>query len=326
MQHITKSFLGLLLLVILISSCAKPIAQFSYDGKAEAPAKIQFQNKSEKADTYQWDFGDGKTSTEESPMHQYLAPGDYTIILKAKKGNKETVTKQQISVMKPKEIVKATEPKATKKVRKPIKETKPTPTMDNAKVYFIEVETSLGNMKIKLYNETPKHRDNILKLAKEGYYDDLLFHRVINDFMVQGGDPQSRNCSPNQRLGSGGPGYQIEAEFGKLHYKGTLAAARTGGPVNPEKKSSGSQFYIVQGKPVDDIMLDQTERKTGIKYTEDQRARYKELGGVPYLDHEYTVYGEVVEGIEVIDKIAATQTAPGNRPVEDIKMKIRVVE
>lgn len=187
---------------------------------------------------------------------------------------------------------------------------------------YAEIETDFGTMKVKLYNSTPKHRDNFIKLANENFYDDLLFHRVINGFMIQGGDPDSKGAAPEKNLGGGGPGYQIDAEIGALHIKGALAAARTN---NPEKKSSGSQYYIVQGRPQSDAELDVIEQQKKVKYSPEQRELYKTLGGTPQLDNEYTVFGEVVEGIEVVDKIAAVQTAPGDRPVEDVKMKVRIL-
>ncbi len=185
------------------------------------------------------------------------------------------------------------------------------------------IETEYGNMKVLLYDRTPKHRDNFIKLANEGFYDDLLFHRIINGFMIQGGDPQSRNASPTQSLGSGGPGYLIDAEIGAPHIKGALAAART---QNPLKQSSGSQFYIVQGQPITDAYLDQVEQQKNITYSQAQRDLYKELGGTPQLDQDYTVFGEVVEGMEVIDKITAVQTGTADRPMQDVKMKIRMVK
>jgi len=191
---------------------------------------------------------------------------------------------------------------------------------------MIEIKTDYGVMKAKLYDSTPKHRDNMVKLIEEGFYDGLLFHRVINGFMIQGGDPASKNASPQQQLGSGGPGYQIDAEIGKLHYKGVLAAARTGDQVNPERKSSGSQFYIVQGKPVPEGQLDMISQQNGMTYTAEQKAKYAEVGGTPFLDNQYTAFGEVVEGLDVIDKIGAAQTAPGDRPMQDIKMEIRVIK
>ena len=193
------------------------------------------------------------------------------------------------------------------------------------KVTFAEIETDFGVMKVKLYNSTPKHRDNFITLANENFYEDLLFHRIINGFMVQGGDPDSRDAGPNVRLGGGGPGYQTDAEIGALHIKGALAAARTPDTVNPERKSSGSQFYIVHGRAQSDAALDAIEKQKNVKYSPEQRELYKTLGGTPQLDNDYTVFGEVVEGMEVIDKIAAVKTAPGDRPVEDIKMKVRIL-
>jgi cyclophilin family peptidyl-prolyl cis-trans isomerase len=187
------------------------------------------------------------------------------------------------------------------------------------------IETDYGNMKVLLYDETPKHKENFIKLAKDGFFDDLLFHRVINGFMIQGGDPDSRNAPPNKMLGGGGPGYLVDAEIAFPHFKGTLAAARTGGASNPEKKSSGSQFYIVQGTPQQETMLSQMENFKGIKYTPAQREKYKTLGGRPDLDQEYTVFGEVVEGMDVIDKIAAVPTGQADRPVQDVKMKVSIV-
>lgn len=188
----------------------------------------------------------------------------------------------------------------------------------------ILIETDLGNMTVELYDSTPLHRDNMIKLVEDGFYEDLLFHRVIKGFMVQGGDPNSRGAAAGMALGSGGPGYTIENEIGAPHFKGTLAAARTGGASNPTKKSSGSQFYLVQGNVLTDAQLDQFEQRGGFTYNPSQREKYKTIGGSPVLDNDYTVYGEVIEGIEVIDKIAAVQTAPGDRPITDVKMKIRL--
>lgn len=184
------------------------------------------------------------------------------------------------------------------------------------------IETDYGNMKVKLYDSTPQHRDNFKKLVEDGFYNDLLFHRVINGFMIQGGDPDSKGAGPQVRLGGGGPGYKVPAEIGSYHFKGALSAARQGDAVNPEKQSSGSQFYIVQGKPTGKSQLDNMARQKGITYTPEDIAKYAEIGGTPFLDNDYTVFGEVVEGIDVIDKIANVKTAPGDRPVEDVKMKI----
>jgi len=190
---------------------------------------------------------------------------------------------------------------------------------------YAEVETDFGTMKVMLYNTTPKHRDNFVKLANEGFYDGLLFHRVIKDFMIQGGDPNSKDAAPGQPLGSGGPGYMVDAEIGGLHLKGALSAARTPDTMNPERKSSGSQFYIVQGMTLTDEQLDFMQQSKGITYSQEQRALYKSLGGRPDLDNDYTVFGEVVEGFEVIDAIANVPTAPGDRPTNDVKMKVRIL-
>ncbi len=184
------------------------------------------------------------------------------------------------------------------------------------------IETEFGNITVELYNSTPQHRDNFVKLVKQGFYDDLLFHRVINGFMIQGGDPQSKNAAPGQRLGSGGPGYTVPAEIGAPHFKGTLAAARLGGPSNPEKRSSGSQFYIVHGTSQSANSLKAMASSKGIEYNQAQIDKYVDVGGTPALDNDYTVFGEVIEGIEVVDKIAAVQKDGSDRPISDVKMKI----
>lgn len=189
---------------------------------------------------------------------------------------------------------------------------------------IVSIETELGTIKIKLYDSTPKHKANFLKLAQEGFYDGTLFHRIIPGFMIQGGDPDSKNAAPGQRLGQGGPGYQLDAEIGALHFRGAVAAARLGGPINPEKKSSGSQFYIVQAGPVSEAQLNQIEQQKGIKYTPEQRERYLKEGGTPFLDNDYTVFGEVIEGMDVVDKIAALPRDQFDRPQRDIKMKVSV--
>ena len=187
------------------------------------------------------------------------------------------------------------------------------------------IQTSMGDMRVQLFNSTPKHRDNFIKLAKEGYFDGLLFHRIIKGFMIQGGDPDSRDAPADQMLGQGGPGYQIDAEIDALHYKGALSAARLADGVNPEKKSSGSQFYIVQGFAVKEQDLDQASQRSGIQYTKEQRERYLQEGGYPFLDGDYTVFGQVVEGLDVIDKLSEVQTGQADRPLEDLEMKITVL-
>ncbi len=189
---------------------------------------------------------------------------------------------------------------------------------------YVLIETKFGDIKLELYKSTPKHRDNMVKLVKQGFYDGLLFHRVIDDFMIQGGDPQSKDAPPGRRLGAGGPGYTIEAELGVPHIAGALAAARTG-VGNPEKRSSGSQFYIVEGRPVSAGDLDRQEKRGNFKYSEQQRKEYLEKGGTPQLDNEYTVFGKVVEGMDVVKKIASVATDGNDRPMEDIRMKIKLL-
>ena len=194
---------------------------------------------------------------------------------------------------------------------------------------LVKISTEYGDMTVKLYNETPLHRDNFIKLVEQGFYNDLLFHRVINGFMIQGGDPQSKNAPKGKQLGSGDVGYTIPAEFvypKYYHKKGALAAARMGDNVNPQKASSGSQFYITQGKSYSAAELQNMEMRMGKKLNQTQRDAYTSVGGVPFLDFEYTVFGEVSEGLDVIDKIAKAQKDRFGRPLEDIKMNVTIIE
>lgn len=250
------------------------------------------------------------------------------------------------------------------------------------KDYVVTIKTSFGDMVAILYDETPKHKANFIKLAKEHYFDSLLFHRVMQGFMIQGGDPDSKKIGPGQPLGNGGPGYTVEAEFVPtfFHEKGSLCAARQSDAVNPQKASSGSQFYIVQGtvlsqaevanfkydqmqlmtglrkmfeNPANKPLLDslnqlyyagnmqayqqrlfdlapRVERETGLKVVKDlSEARikaYTTVGGAPHLDDQYTVFGKVIKGLDVIDKIAAVQRDPSDRPIEDVRMTVTVEE
>ena len=251
----------------------------------------------------------------------------------------------------------------------------------NKPTNYVEVETSMGNFTVELYDETPLHRDNFQFLVKQGFYDEVLFHRVIKDFMVQGGDPDSRDAKADQRLGNGGPGYTIPAELNAsercFHRKGVLAAARKGDQVNPTKASSGSQFYVVVGKTYteNELALMEQQRMMQAKqkifqqlsqtYADtlaqlrlsdnpqdlksfqkeltqkmdeqlardadkfymslEQKAAYKEVGGTPHLDGAYTVFGEVVKGLEVVEAISKVKTQPGDRPEQDIKMSMHFV-
>jgi len=186
---------------------------------------------------------------------------------------------------------------------------------------LVTVSTQFGDIKLLLYQDTPLHRSNFLKLVKQKFYNDLLFHRVIKDFMVQGGDPDSKNAKADQMLGGGGPTYRVPAEFRANHFhkKGAIAAARDN---NPEKASNGCQFYLVQGKKYNDEELKSLSRNGMVKYTPEQIEAYKKIGGTPFLDQNYTVFGEIIAGIEVIDTIANQPTGAANRPQKDIQMTI----
>lgn len=238
---------------------------------------------------------------------------------------------------------------------------------------LVEIKTSVGDITIRLYGETPKHRDNFLKLVNDGFYNDVLFHRVINKFMIQTGDPESKGAPAGKMLGAGGPGYDIDAEIVYpqfFHKRGALAAARQGDEVNPDRRSSGSQFYIVTGKVYNAGQLGQMEKqlqmqqmqsifndlasqhrdsimamrrnrdqaglqalqdelvkkteaeaaKNPVKFTDAQREAYTTVGGTPHLDGTYTVFGEVVEGMDIVAKIETTATGAQDRPKEDIKI------
>lgn len=195
---------------------------------------------------------------------------------------------------------------------------------DKPKNLHCLIKTNKGDITIRLYDETPLHRDNFEKLVKEGFYTDLLFHRVIKSFMIQGGDPDSKGAAPGVQLGQGGPGYTIPAEIkpNLIHKKGALSAARLGDQMNPQRASSGSQFYLVQGQVYTEAQLKTFETNYGFKFTPQQIEAYTTVGGTPHLDNQYTVFGEVVEGLDVIDKIASVATAPGDRPLEDVKFTI----
>lgn len=183
----------------------------------------------------------------------------------------------------------------------------------------VVISTEYGDMTAVLYNETPLHRDNFVKLVNEGWYEGSPFHRVINQFMIQGGQ------NADGRLD---PGYKVPAEFISkyFHKKGALSAARQGDQVNPEKASSGSQFYIVQGRVTSADQVSMMGSRSGFAYTDEQIEVYSTIGGTPHLDGSYTVFGEVIEGLEVVDKIAAVQTGAGDKPVKDVTMSIKILK
>ncbi len=183
----------------------------------------------------------------------------------------------------------------------------------------VVIVTDMGEIEMELYNETPLHRDNFLKLAREGYYNGSIFHRVINQFMIQGGGGADGNSDP---------GYTVPAEIvpAFFHHRGALCAARMPDQVNPKKASSGSQFYIVHGRTFTDQELTAYGARTGKSWTEAQKAEYRTKGGAPHLDGDYTVYGRVTKGMEVVDKIAAVQTGDANRPIKEVKMTVRILQ
>lgn len=187
----------------------------------------------------------------------------------------------------------------------------------------ILMKTTKGDITLMLYDDTPMHRDNMIELVNKKFYDGLLFHRVMPGFMIQGGDPDSKNARPGARLGTGGPGYTVPAEFvpGHFHKKGALAAARIGGPANPQKASSGSQFYLVEGQTWSTVELSRMEAsQQHPKFTDEQKKIYMETGGYPPLDYDYTVYGEVIHGMEIVGAITKVKRDQSDRPEEDVKI------
>ncbi len=192
----------------------------------------------------------------------------------------------------------------------------------------IKITTDSGVIVVRLYDKTPLHRDNFIKLVTDHFYDSLLFHRVMQNFMIQGGDPQSKTAAPGILLGGGDIGYTIPTEFDTalFHKKGALAAARMPDDVNPKKESSGCQFYIVQGKKWTDEEINMMEMQTGVKYSAAKRKIYKTIGGTPFLDMGYTVFGEVESGMNVIDKIATVEKDGANRPLADVRMSMELVK
>ena len=192
----------------------------------------------------------------------------------------------------------------------------------------VKISTKHGDMVAELYDETPIHRDNFIKLVKEGFYDGTLFHRVIPGFMIQGGDPVSKDDTPNTRIGNGGPGYTLPAEFNPqlFHKKGALAAARMGDAVNPKKESSGSQFYIVEGQVYDNNTIDLFAKRMGVELSIAQKKAYTTVGGTPHLDANYTVFGELVEGLDIISKISNVTRDKNNLPKDKVIMNISIVK
>lgn len=191
----------------------------------------------------------------------------------------------------------------------------------------LKIETDSGTMVLKLYKQTPLHTNNFIKLVKKHYFDGILFHRVIKNFMIQGGDPDSKGAAAGVQLGEGGLKYTIPAEFDTslYHQRGALAMAREGDDENPAKASSSTQFYIVQGKKYTDAEMDKIQEKMKITIPENHRIVYRTIGGTPFLDMNYTVFGQLESGFDVVEKIANAPRDKKDRPLHDIKMKIRLI-
>lgn len=193
---------------------------------------------------------------------------------------------------------------------------------------LVQIDTDMGKIKVKLFNDTPQHRDNFIKNVKEKRYDGLLFHRVIKQFMIQGGDIDSKDAPMDKHLGDGDPGYTIPAEIvypKYFHKRGMLCAARTSDDENPERASSGTQFYIVTGKFYTEMELDKMEKNDNKTFTPEERQAYMLEGGAPHLDNKYTIFGEVVKGIKVVDKIQFVETNEDDRPLKNIKIKTMTI-
>lgn len=301
MTQTTPGTLGRFFLLVIITgclACSRPVTSFLLPAtKISVLDTCSVINQSTPAESYTWDFGDGTQSTASQPQHVYRRSGRYTIRLSTTKGSKIKTVSKDIMVTPPQQCM-------------------------------VLIETSFGQMTAVLYDDTPLHQDNFTSLADSGFFDGLLFHRVIDGFMIQGGDPGSRNAPSGIPLGAGGPGYQVDAEFNAahVHVKGALAAARTGDQVNPQKKSSGSQFYIVQGRVQSEAELNTLQARKNIVYTPEQKSLYLQQGGTPSLDMEYTVFGQVISGLDVIDKIAQVPTDSRNRPLENVMMKITLIK
>jgi cyclophilin family peptidyl-prolyl cis-trans isomerase len=282
-----------ILTTILLSSCAKPVVDFVTKGEGvQVPAKVRFENTTLSAERFEWDFGDGHSSNEVSPSHRYITSGKYTVSLTAYKKGKKQTTKKQVSLSSPENCL-------------------------------VELSTSLGDITLLLYDATPRHREHFLDMAQKGIIDSTLFHRVINGFMIQGGDLATKpklDAETRKRdlLFSQAKLYP-ELVDTLIHEKGALAAARMPDNINPQKLSSPTQFYIVHGTTLNESMINKNAG-TNTALSKELIQRYLKNGGSPQLDGEYTIFGKVIYGIEVVDKIANTPTNQDDKPIKDIKI------
>lgn len=262
-----------------------------------APAIVNFKNAIEGADSVHWGFGDGTSSHTPNPSHRYGSSGNYLVQQTVYSGSRERTYTKKIQIKPPIHCL-------------------------------VEITTPYGTMVVRLSEGTPKHRRNFIRLVEKGFYDSLLFHRVIAGFMIQGGDPESRNAERGAILGRGGPGYVIPAEISDtlVHLRGALAAARKGDQVNPQRNSSGSQFYIVVGRDYNSPGFKRALENSVVEYSSHQLEQYKKRGGTPFLDGKYTVFGYMVSGYDVLDEISQVATDGHARPVKDVWMTMRVVK
>lgn len=275
-------------------SCVSPKAYFDIESSEDTvPVRLQMRNMSEHADSCVWDFGNGEKSTELNPEVRYLYSGTYNITLKATKGKKESLHEYKIYLNAPERCL-------------------------------VYLETNYGDLTFELYNETPKHRDNFLRLIHENYYNGIRFHRIIRGFVVQAGDEKTKTHTGSSNYRKE---YTIASEINDdfYHTRGALAMARQPDQVNPEKKSSGTQFYIVHGAPVMSSTLEDYEIEKDMEYPEDIKKMYKNQGGSPQLDKEYTIFGHLIDGFDVLDKIAQVSTDSQDKPKEVVEI-IRVTE
>jgi cyclophilin family peptidyl-prolyl cis-trans isomerase len=282
---------------ILLSSCTKVIVDFTMEiNNNEAPAKYKFENKTSQAERFEWNFGDGLTSNEVSPQHVFIRSGKYEVTLNAFNKSKKKSIKKQILISPPERCL-------------------------------IELKTTEGNMILELSDATPKHREHYLMLADKGIVDSTLFHRVIGGFMIQGGDlgtkPNLTNDQRRENISINKTKLYPEIVDTLIHVKGSLAAARMPDEINPQKLSSPTQFYIVQGSSLNEAMV---KKSRGNATPSSIIEKYLDKGGSPQLDGEYTVFGKVIQGIEVLDIISNTPTDNDNRPIKEVRIKsIKVI-
>lgn len=266
--------------------CAKPIAAFvqKSDNNIVVPAKVYFENTSENVTSYSWEIDGQAYSSDKHLEHTFYDSGKHSVVLIAKEGNKEIRKESLIYV-------------------------------DAPSYCTVLIKTTMGDLVVELSESTPIHLKNFSELVESGFYNGIFFHRVIDDFMVQGGGNENRNSGKRHSDPSTIP-HEISNDL--LHYKGALAAARMPDDMNPEKASSGSQFYLVDGRSLDADRMEKIQAEKLFDYTDKQVGRYTEVGGAPQLDGEYTVFGYLISGFDVLDKIAKTETDKYDKPLEDI--------